>query len=211
MSSQGPTREPPAGGFLVLIVEDEFLIALDLEFMLTRHGWRVLGPAASVAEALELLRAERPDVATKPGAPTLAEACGGEVRGAVDYRDVTFSYESSAEPVLQGFDLTIPAGTSLAIVGQNGAGKTTLAKLLCRLYDPQGGAIEVDGVDLREFDVEAWRSRVTAVFQDFVRYELPLRDNVAPLGDGRDDDVRGALAEAGATDLVEMPIAKIVH
>ena len=55
--------------------------------------------------------------------------------------------------MLEHFDLTIPAGSSLAIVGQNGAGKTTLAKLLCRLYDPQSGAIEVDGVDLREIDV----------------------------------------------------------
>jgi hypothetical protein len=64
--------------------------------------------------------------------------------------------------------LEIPAGTSLAIVGQNGAGKTTLAKLLCRLYDPQSGAIEVDGVDLRDLDLESWRRRVTAVFQDFV-------------------------------------------
>ena len=57
--------------------------------------------------------------------------------------------------MLNGFDLTIPAGSSLAIVGQNGAGKTTLAKLLCRLYDPQEGLIEVDGVDLRELDVDA--------------------------------------------------------
>ena len=62
--------------------------------------------------------------------------------------------------MLDGLDLTIPAGTSLAIVGQNGAGKTTLAKLLCRLYDPQRGAIEIDGVDLRELDLDAWRARV---------------------------------------------------
>ena len=84
--------------------------------------------------------------------------------------------------MLEGFDLTIPAGSSLAIVGQNGAGKTTLAKLLCRLYDPQAGAIEVDGVDVREFELGSWRSRMTAVFQDFIRFELPLRDNVAPAG-----------------------------
>ena len=62
-----------------------------------------------------------------------------------------------------------PPARRIAIVGQNGAGKTTLAKLLCRLYDPQSGAIEVDGVDLRELDVAAWRARVTAVFQDFIR------------------------------------------
>lgn len=59
----GPTREPPADGFLVLVVEDEFLLALDLELVLKRHGWRVLGPAATVGEALLLLETEKPDVA----------------------------------------------------------------------------------------------------------------------------------------------------
>ena len=98
---------------------------------------------------------------------------------------------------------TIPAGSSLAIVGQNGAGKTTLAKLLCRLYDPQAGAIEVDGVDLRELDLDAWRSRLAAVFQDFIRFELPLRDNVAPAG-APDDAIRAALADAGAAGLADL-------
>ena len=121
----------------------------------------------------------------------------------IRFRDVTFAYPATGEPVLEGFDLTIPAGTSLAIVGQNGAGKTTLAKLLCRLYDPQAGAIEVDGVDLRELDLDAWRSRVTAVFQDFIRFELPLRDNVAPAG-APDDVIRGALADAGAAGLADL-------
>jgi ABC-type multidrug transport system fused ATPase/permease subunit len=102
--------------------------------------------------------------------------------------------------VLDHFDLTIPAGSSLAIVGQNGAGKTTLAKLLCRLYDPQSGAIEIDGIDLRDLSLESWRNRVTAVFQDFTRFELPLRDNVAP-GGAPDDVVRGALTSAGAANL----------
>ena len=101
--------------------------------------------------------------------------------------------------MLSGFDLTIPAGTSLAIVGQNGAGKTTLAKLLCRLYDPDEGAIEIDGVDLRELDVDAWRARVTAVFQDFIRFELPLRDNVSPAG-APDDVIKEALMQAGAAE-----------
>jgi ABC-type multidrug transport system fused ATPase/permease subunit len=102
--------------------------------------------------------------------------------------------------VLQGFDLAIPAGSSLAIVGQNGAGKTTLAKLLCRLYDPQAGAIEIDGIEVRELDLDSWRSRLAAVFQDFVRFELSLRENVAPAG-APDAVVRAALEAAGAGDL----------
>jgi ABC-type multidrug transport system fused ATPase/permease subunit len=118
----------------------------------------------------------------------------------IRFRGVRFGYPSSPEPVLDGFDLTIPAGSSLAIVGQNGAGKTTLAKLLCRLYDPQAGAIEVDGTDLRDLDVDDWRRRVAAVFQDFVRYELPLRDNIAPLG-APDEAIERALVEAGAGEL----------
>ena len=117
----------------------------------------------------------------------------------IRFRNLTFAYHGAA-PVLDRFDLTIPAGSSLAIVGQNGAGKTTLAKLLCRLYDPQSGAIEIDGVDLRDLALESWRDRVTAVFQDFTRFELPLRDNVAPAG-APDDVVRKALASAGADNL----------
>jgi len=120
----------------------------------------------------------------------------------IRFRDVSFAYPGGA-PVLEHFDLTIPAGSSLAIVGQNGAGKTTLAKLLCRLYDPQSGAIEIDGIDLRELPVERWRARLTAVFQDFVRFELPLRDNVAPSG-ARDEDVRIALDSAGAANLASL-------
>jgi ABC-type multidrug transport system fused ATPase/permease subunit len=134
----------------------------------------------------------------------------------IRFRDVTFSYPRASTPdpsgpsspahgaaVLDRFDLVIPAGSSLAIVGQNGAGKTTLAKLLCRLYDPQSGAIEVDGVDLRDIPLAVWRQRVAAVFQDFTRFELPLRDNVAPAG-APDDVIREALAAAGAANLAAL-------
>jgi len=120
----------------------------------------------------------------------------------IRFRDLTFAYPGGT-PVLEGFDLAIPAGSSLAIVGQNGAGKTTLAKLLCRLYDPQTGAIEIDGVDVRQFDLGSWRSRLTAVFQDFTRFELSLRDNVAPAG-APDSVVTSALASAGAADLASL-------
>ena len=75
-----------------------------------------------------------------------------------------------------------------------------MAKLLCRLYDPQAGTIEIDGVDLRELELDSWRSRLAAVFQDFVRFELPLRDNVAPSG-APDEVIQAALADAGAGGL----------
>jgi ATP-binding cassette, subfamily B, bacterial len=140
-----------------------------------------------------------PDSRRTAPPPDVASMPAREVR----FRDVTFGYDSSSHPVLDHFDLTIPAGTSMAIVGVNGAGKTTLAKLLCRLYDPQGGRVEVDGVDVRDLDVAAYRSRLAAVFQDFVRYELPLRDNVAPRG-APDTVVRDALTAAGATSVTDL-------
>jgi len=123
---------------------------------------------------------------------------------AIEFRDVRFTYPGSERPVLDGLSLSIPAGSSLAIVGQNGAGKTTLAKLLCRLYDPQRGAILADGADLCELDLDGWRARTAAVFQDYVRYELPLRDNVAP-GGAPDADVLAALDQARATGLAALP------
>ncbi len=160
-------------------------------------SWSLDGAAAPVAAVLRLEPAMRPTGALRPGNRP-APAAAPEIR----LCDLSFSYPGGA-PVLQHFDLTIPAGSSLAIVGQNGAGKTTIAKLLCRLYDPQSGAITIDGVDLRAFDLASWRARVTAVFQDFLRLELPLRDNVAPAG-APDEVVRAALESAGADNLAAL-------
>src|SRR5881275_300766 len=161
-------------------------------------SWALDGAAAPVAAVLRLEPAMRPAGEVRSGNRRADATPAREIR----LRDVTFAYGAGAL-VLQHFDLTIPAGSSLAIVGQNGAGKTTIAKLLCRLYDPQSGAIEIDGVDIRELDLASWRSRVAAVFQDFIRLELPLRDNVAPAG-APDDVVRAALESAGATNLAAL-------
>lgn len=162
-------------------------------------NWALDGAAAPVAAVLRLEQAMAPAGALQAG-PEPAE---GKPAQEIRFRNVTFTYPGASSPVLDGFDLTLPAGTSMAIVGVNGAGKTTLAKLLCRLYDPQSGAIEIDGTDLRQVDVSLWRSRMTAVFQDFVRFERPLRDNVAPNG-ASDEDVRAALADAGAENLADL-------
>ncbi|MGK2947994.1 MAG: ABC transporter ATP-binding protein [Acidimicrobiales bacterium] len=169
-------------------------------------NWALDGAAAPAAAVRRL----RPAMAARGALPAGSAPAGGRPGSEIRFRDVSFAYPAGGEaPVLHGFDLVVPAGSSLAIVGQNGAGKTTLAKLLCRLYDPQQGVIEVDGTDLRELDLESWRTQITAVFQDFIRFELSLRDNVAP-GGAPDDVIQAALSDAGASHLADLdtPLAK---
>jgi ATP-binding cassette, subfamily B, bacterial len=170
-------------------------------------NWALDGAAAPAA-AVSRLRAAMGRAGTvSPG----SQPADGMPAHQIRFKDVTFAYPAApSRPVLRGLDLEIPAGSSLAIVGQNGAGKTTLAKLLCRLYDPQAGSIEVDGVDLKDLDLASWRQRVTAVFQDFVRFELSLRENVIPrearagAGPAEIDAVLAtALEEAGAVGLAD--------
>ncbi|BCJ75924.1 multidrug ABC transporter permease [Catellatospora sp. IY07-71] len=145
--------------------------------------------------------------ASPPGVPPgerlpAASAPRGEIR----FSDVTFRYPGQSRPVYDGLNLVIPAGRCTAIVGVNGAGKTTLVKLLARLYDPQQGAVTVDGLDLRAFPVDAWRARLAVIFQDFNRYEVSAADNIAfgaaeHLGDR--DRVRAAAADAGIETTLE--------
>jgi len=136
---------------------------------------------------------------------TPGTAVDGAPHEDIRFERVTFGYEGG-RPVLRDLDLRIEAGRSLAIVGLNGAGKTTLVKLLARLYEPWSGRITVDGRPLPDYPVRDWRRRVAAIFQDFVHYDLPVRDNV---GFGAvellhdDARIRSALDRAGALELVE--------
>ncbi|MGN7703699.1 ABC transporter ATP-binding protein [Cellulosimicrobium sp. 22601] len=147
------------------------------------------------------LLATPPDL-TAPAEPAALNPLSGEIR----FEDVWFRYTPDGPWVLRGVSFSVPAGSSLAIVGLNGAGKSTLVKLLCRLYDPVRGRILWDGTDVTAFDVDDLRSRISVVFQDFMSYELTVRENVA-LGslDGlRDDDrIGAALSAAGADGLVD--------
>ncbi|MEY9211671.1 ATP-binding cassette subfamily B protein [Thermobifida halotolerans] len=154
---------------------------------------------------MSVLRVERTMSSTAAARAVVSGRTPAEGMPAAEirFRDVTFVYPGMSSPVLDGLDLTIPAGGSLAVVGVNGAGKSTLVKLLCRLYDPVSGTIEVDGTDLRDLDLESWRRRISAIFQDFIRYELPLKDNVAPLG-ATPEEVLEALATAGAAGLRDL-------
>jgi ATP-binding cassette subfamily B protein len=105
-------------------------------------------------------------------------------RAEINLRNVSFSYPGSSEPALRDISLHIRPGETIALVGENGAGKTTLVKLLARLYDPDIGAIEFDGVDLRDLSLEQLHKQIGFVFQDFNRFEATAADNIA-YGDWR--------------------------
>ncbi|HKF78306.1 MAG TPA: ABC transporter ATP-binding protein [Candidatus Dormibacteraeota bacterium] len=123
----------------------------------------------------------------------------------VELRGVTFRYPGAVESALAGFDLAIRPGELVALVGDNGAGKTSVVKLLLRLYDPQEGSVRFGGVDVRELDPAALRSRVGVLFQDYATYELTARENVTLGRPGRephDGPVLAALAAARATGVV---------
>jgi ATP-binding cassette, subfamily B, bacterial len=137
--------------------------------------WGMSDAAESVRKVKELEAATDHSWGVDSGTRT-AE---GLPRKLIRFENVSFRYPGRDTPVLDGFNLDVEAGKSLAIVGQNGAGKTTLVKLITRLYDPTSGRITVDGIDLREIEPTAWHRRVSALFQDFARFEMSAYDNVA--------------------------------
>ncbi|MEU5608589.1 ABC transporter ATP-binding protein [Streptomyces sparsogenes] len=125
---------------------------------------------------------------------------------AIELRDVWFRYDENSPWILRGLNLTIPHGSSVAVVGLNGAGKSTLVKLLCRFYDPQRGSVLWDGVDIRDVPVAELRRRIGAVFQDYMDYDLTAAENIG-LGDLEAiddmDRVRAAAESAGVHETVE--------
>ncbi len=170
-------------------------------------NWAMDDAASTVSAVHRLLPRVGPAGAVRPG--SAAREPTGQGIGLV-IRDLHFAYPRSDREIYSGLDLEIRPGESLAVVGANGAGKTTLAKLLCRFYDPTSGLITADGIDLTDLDPEAWRRQVTAVFQDVMRLERSLRDNVDPGGHATEAEVVSALHDAGAAGLAELdqPLAK---
>ena len=120
---------------------------------------------------------------------------------------LSFSYPDRDRPALSDITLDLPAGKVIALVGENGSGKSTLVKLLCGLYRPSQGRILIDGADLADMAAADWRARISAAFQDFTNFELPLHESVG-VGDlarlGERDQALAAMAGAGAGDIAEL-------
>ena len=130
------------------------------------------------------------------------------IRQGFTFESVGFRYPGAEHWAVRGLDFTLAPGERLALVGENGAGKTTLVKLLARFYDPTEGRILLDGIDLREYDLESLRRNVGVIFQDFVRYDFLLRENIA-VGNigGLEDEPR--IQSAAARSLADTVAARL--
>lgn len=137
--------------------------------------------------------------------PAHAQAVPERLHRGIRVEKLSFCYPGTSAPVLHDVNLDLPAGCTVAIVGENGAGKTTLVKLLLRLYEPTSGRILVDGIDLRDLPVHEWRLRTSAGFQDFGQLQLLAREAVG-VGDTQqpddDDTILAALERAGSPDVL---------
>jgi ATP-binding cassette, subfamily B, bacterial len=127
------------------------------------------------------------------------------IRDGFLFEQVSFAYPGSPRRVLDRLDLRIEAGERIAVIGENGEGKTTLVKLLTRLYDPGEGRILLDGVDLRDYNMEDLQNQIGVIFQDFMRYEMTARDNIAVgrIESADEDAVRGAARKSLADEVIE--------
>ena len=138
-------------------------------------------------------------------APSRPKAIAIPLREGIVFDNVKFQYPNSDDKILNAIDLRIRPGEHIALVGENGSGKTTLVKLICRLYDPTEGAITIDGIDLRELSLEALRSKISVVFQDYARYHLTAKENIwfGNIGLPPDDKrIVNAARQAGAHEAI---------
>jgi len=151
--------------------------------------------------------------AMQPTIRSKANACPvpRPIRRGIEFRDVSFRYPGTERLVLRGLDLSLDAGERVALIGENGEGKTTVVKLITRLYDPTEGAILLDGIDLREYSLEDLHQEIGVIFQDFMRYELTARENLAVgrIGELANSDLLADAARKSRADEVieRLPLA----
>ncbi|QKV97836.1 ATP-binding cassette domain-containing protein [Streptomyces sp. NA02950] len=178
-----------------------YLLYIDLFFAPVQQLSQVFDgyqqASVSLGRIQELLR--EPTTTPLAAAPRAVSA----VRGDVTFEDVRFRYNGEGEEALSGISLTIPAGQTVAFVGETGAGKSTLVKLVARFYDPTGGAVRVDGTDLRELDLTAYRNRLGVVPQEPYLFPGTVRDAIAyGRPDASDAEVEAAARAVGAHAMV---------
>ena len=147
-----------------------------------------------------------PTIKTKP---TALPAPRPIVRG-FEFRDVTFTYPGVSRRVLNGLNFHLHAGERVALIGENGEGKTTLVKLMTRLYDPSEGQILLDGIDLREYDLDDLYREIGVIFQDFMRYEMTARENIAVGQIAARDNLR-MLKAAAVKSMANEVIERLPH
>jgi ATP-binding cassette subfamily B protein len=148
----------------------------------------------------------KPTIASPPGALMAPRP----IRSGFEFRGVSFAYPGSDRQVLSNVSFRFDAAERIALIGENGAGKTTLVKLLARLYDPTAGAILLDGVDLREYDVDSLRKEIGVIFQDYMRYDMIAKENV---GFGRIEELenQARIQDAARKSLAEPMIAQFAE
>jgi ATP-binding cassette subfamily B protein len=155
-----------------------------------------------LTDLVEFLRVG-PKICSKPDALPAPRP----IRDGFAFENVTFAYPGRRSPILNGLDFRLEPGERIALIGENGQGKTTLVKLLTRLYDPTSGRILLDGVDLRDYSMEDLHSQIGVIFQDFMRYEMTARENIAV---GRIELAQnGAVSQAARKSLAEDVIQKL--
>ena len=127
-----------------------------------------------------------------------------KLKNGVQFNGLEFAYPNSDVPALKNFDLKIPRGEMVALVGPSGAGKTSVVNMLGRLYDPQKGNIEIDGVDLREYEIASWRRRIAVVTQDITLFNMSVADNLTfGLSDVTREQLVRAARRAAALEFIE--------
>jgi ATP-binding cassette subfamily B protein len=146
----------------------------------------------------------QPTIRSKPNALPAPRP----IRKGFEFRNVSFAYPGSPRLVLRNLNFTLSTGERVALIGENGEGKTTIVKLITRLYDPTEGQILLDGIDLREYSLEDLYREIGVIFQDFMRYEMTARENVA-VGRIEEIDNLPAIAAAAHKSLADEVIAKL--
>jgi ATP-binding cassette subfamily B protein len=146
----------------------------------------------------------QPTIRSKPNALPAPRP----IQRGFEFRNVSFAYPGSERRILNNLDFTLHPGERVALIGENGQGKTTVVKLITRLYDPTEGQILLDGIDLREYSLEDLYREIGVIFQDFMRYEMTARENVA-VGRIEEIDNMGEIVAASHKSLADEVVAKL--